>query len=471
MTQLAAGPLDHGRAPDPEVAAPPSGGRSDLWGRVLAVLPDVLVGMTLVYWMTLLTWGTGGREPRVLSYAAVLLLAALMVVRPWNAVPRAVTALAFGLGLAAFGVVATAPTGWEGAPVAASYAVAGQLFLLVAGWARDRVRVTAVVGAVAAAGGLQFGKGWLAWWGGENTANLFQGTFYWHNQAGIFLTAGAVAGAALAAHGLRPYTLLGWFAAPLCGAGVVFTTSRGSQMGLALGLVLLLALALCAARWWAAARIAALAALTYGTAVLLSGPPFFDERISVTAGTQARAGTLEGNGVQRLEDWRRAVEIFKEWPLSGSGFHGFSDATGLVTERRDGVVTAFAHNGFLQAAADGGLLLAVPLWAAVVALLVVAARRLPSALRAGRQAQVAAAVTFLVLVLHSGMDFDWDYPALLAMSALVAAVSTGPLHAPPSAGGRRHDIALGAAAGCLLVLAAVAAWGGGLDLNATVAPS
>ena len=146
--------------------------------------------------------------------------------------------------------------------------------------------------------------------------------------------------------------------------------------------------------------------------VLLSGPPFFAEREGAVAGTAARAVTLDDNGAQRLEEGRRAGEVLQEWPLSGAGFHFASSAAELVTTRRLGGNTASAHNGFLKAAADGGLLLILPLWGAVVILLVLVARRLPAALRAGQHAQVASAVVLLVLSLSAvaawggGMDLN-----------------------------------------------------------------
>ena len=149
-----------------------------------------------------------------------------------------------------------------------------------------------------------------------------------------------------------------------------------------------------------------------GMSVLLSGPPFFAERESAVAGTAARAVTLDDNGAQRLAEGRRAGEVLPEWPLSGAGFHFASSAAELVTTRRLGGNTASAHNGFLKAAADGGLLLILPLWGAVVILLVLVARRLPAALRAGQHAQVASAVVLLVLSLSAvaawggGMDLN-----------------------------------------------------------------
>lgn len=428
---------------------------------------DASVGATLLWWATVLTWGTGGRDPRVLSYGCLLLAVSLLLVRPWQRTGRTATVLALWLAAAPVVVVLTAPTGWAGAPVAASYTFASLLFLLVAGWAEDPARRLAVLALVAAAGGLQFAQGWTAWWGGQNPAGMFQGTFYWHNQAGIFLAAGAVAGAALVTFAARPWTVLGAVVAALSGAGVVFSASRGSQIGLAIGLLLLAGCALLAAhRLRSLVRLGLVSAGMLLTSSVLAGPPFFSERVSAFAGTAARSESFTGNGVARFTDWRIAGEIFQQWPLTGAGFHSFTSASASVGSPEG---TSFAHNGFLQAAADGGLLLALPLWVAVLIGCAVAFRRLPAAMRRRDHSRAAAAVLLLVLVLHSGMDFDWDYPSLLALSALVGAVALAPdrqIEAGRLPRGR--SALLGVCATLLLLIAAGGAWDGGLDLNASV---
>ena len=254
---------------------------------------------------------------------------------------------------------------------------------------------------------------------------LFEGTFYWHNQVGIFLAAGAVLGLGAIAAG-RPAALLGWTVTPLCVAGTVFTTSRGSQMALAVGALLLLALlrratSTCSAGWCVSALVT----------VALSGPPFFAERVAPTAATEARAASLVGNGVQRFEDWRRAFRILEHWPLSGAGFNSFDSATSVATTRHDTVGTAFAHNGYLQAAADGGLALIVPLVALLGVVVLVVLRGLPAAVRERDAVRIAGASALVALLLHSGMDFDWSYPSLLAMPALVGVLALPQATPPP----------------------------------------
>jgi len=120
---------------------------------------------------------------------------------------------------------------------------------------------------------------------------------------------------------------------------------------------------------------------------------------------------------------------------------------------------------------DGGLVLALPLFVAIAGTLLVGARALPSALRSGDLVQAGSWVSFLVLLLHSGMDFDWTYPSLLSLTALVGVLAlprdrvSSDSSRDRSSRGRR---ALAVLAVVLLVAAGVGAWDGGLDLNTAI---
>ena len=426
--------------------------------RALLHLPDACVGVALAWWATYLTWGVGGREPHVLSIGCVLLALAFVAVRPWEAVPPSVSGVVHAVGVAAWLVVLTAPTGWAGADDVASYTYAAELGLVVYAWASTAVRRQVLVAAVVGAAGAQFAAGWVPWWGNQDASSLFLGTFYWHNQVGIFLAVGAILGLTAVAAG-RPLALLGWAVTPLCVAGVVYTSSRGSQLALALGALMVLALV------GRRLHVLGALALSWGVAWLLTGPPFFAERISPTAATEARSSTFVGNGMERLKEWDLAWSVFGNWPVSGAGFNSFDSAVVAAGEESGG--TAFAHNGYLQVAADGGLTLLVPFLGLLLIVCVRAAADLPAAVRERDVVRVGGAAALVALLLHSGMDFDWTYPALLAMTALVAVLALplrGPLRRPPG----RLDLVLGGLGVVLLLAGAWAGWDGGMSLNAVV---
>jgi hypothetical protein len=131
--------------------------------------------LMLAWWASYLLWGTGGREPHVLSVSCGLLLVSTLLVQPWRVLGPRTMLLGCSIGVAAFLVVLTAPTGWAGAHEAASYTHAGLLGVVVLAWARTAPRRLVLHVTVIAAAGLQFSQGWLAWWGNGDQTELFRG--------------------------------------------------------------------------------------------------------------------------------------------------------------------------------------------------------------------------------------------------------------------------------------------------------
>lgn len=427
---------------------------------------DTAVGLVLLGWMTYLTSGGGGRDDPRLSIFALLVLAATLIVRPWRVLPLLVIALPLSVGAAAFAVTALSPAGWAGTHDAATYAVTAHLFVLVAAWARDGVRRTVVVAAIGLAGAVQFAYAWTAWWGSGDQGTLMVGTFYWHNQAGIFMAAACVAALAVITFGDGPIRRLMWVTGPVAGAGTLFSASRASQIALGIGVLALGVIAALIDR-----RVAALFRLLLAScsvvvaAWVLAGPPFFAQRMAPGDSTLNRSESFVGNGRARFDHWEQAWDVFLHWPVSGAGFTSFRHAASLVGSDQQAPSVAAAHNGFLQALADGGLLLAVPFWACIVLGLVLSLRAL-MAPKARDVATYASTPVSLILVLHGGMDFDWSFPALLSMLALALGVATGirTRAIAPSPVAVRVIIV---ATVMLLSLAVVGAWDGGLDRNVT----
>ena len=108
--------------------------------------------------------------------------------------------------------------------------------------------------------------------------------------------------------------------------------------------------------------------------------------------------------------------------LTGTGVDSFGDG-GAQYMPADVAASDLVHNGWIQALVDGGVLLAVPV---VVVTLIPALRALLRLLR-GRRAganavQVGASAAVLVLLGHALFDFDWQYPSLLALYAILASL-------------------------------------------------
>ncbi|MGB8650125.1 MAG: O-antigen ligase family protein, partial [Mycobacteriales bacterium] len=351
-----------------------------------------------------------------------------------------------------------------------AWVYAALLAAVVAAWAGTPERRRLLVAGLAVAPVLSFARSWLAWWGGQDPTRPYVGTFYWHNQAGIFLALGVLTGVVVVLVGRRTQVLLGWLVIALCGAGVVVSTSRGALAALALGLAVLLVLAALQPRrrLRSVGAVLAVPVVVAATAWLLTGPPFFAARSALLSGTEARSAhgeTLSANSAHRLDDWAHAWRVIQHWPLTGAGFHGFAAASKQVDPAGRGSLTPFAHNGFLQLLVDGGLVLAVPVLLLLAALAVSLVRRLPAAVASSDWAVLGGLAALVALVVHSGMDFDWSYPALLGGLAVVSSVLWAPAVAAPVSS-RRWRLGLAGAYVVLVALAAVAAWGGILDLNA-----
>jgi O-antigen ligase len=250
----------------------------------------------------------------------------------------------------------------------------------------------------------------------------------------------------------------------------VLSTSRATMGLLILGWLAVAVVAIVIAvgargRVLAAVRVLSLGAVATLVTVLLPGPPLFAHRVSALASTASRAQgeSIDQNGGYRADFWRQAVKVFQHHPLTGGGFDSFGREAAKLEPH--GAHSALVHSGFLQPLSDGGLLLGVPfLLACVVVCLGLLRRVLPSVWRADGGLVSLTAVGSLALAAHSAVDFDWTYPSLMAMSAVLAAIALAWSPAAPStpavAGPYRAQVACAVLVVAALVLAQQAVPGG-----------
>lgn len=452
--------------------------------RLRALGPAILVCVAVVWTTVQFPQGSGGREPMGLTRDAVPLLAALIAVRPWRTMRWWVLALAALVGTCALAVCEVTTPGWFGANRAASYGISAATFVVVAAYARRANRAYFIAAAVTIAGGIQFCRALVPWWGSRDPATEMIGTFYWHNQFGAFLLAPAILGLALILAGRAPFRFAGWIGAPLAVAGIVYSSSRGSALVLGFGWLVMGVLALrsrrrarrLVVRWLAASAIAV--GVTFGFA----GPPFFSTWHAPWAAAQARAATgqtLEQNGGVRLSLWHQALIVFEHDPVAGAGYGAMSDEAMKLTPA-NWPRSPLAHNDYLQAFAEGGVLLGVPFLAACGAIAIFVARRTWLLLRLGttdplRAGVVVAATTVMA---HAAIDFDWSYPALFATAAAVVGLACAGATTSRSRCGdpvERRSTALAISGATLLIAAvvigSVAGRHGGISLVYRGAPA
>ena len=369
--------------------------------------------------------GTGGREPMALTRAAVAVLVALLVVRPWQNTRRSVLLLAAALAVAALVICGVTPPGWFGANRAASYAVAAATFVTVAAFVRRPVDAYRVASILTVAGAVQFFRSFVPWWGSRDPTTVMVGTFYWHNQFGAFMLVPALLGLALILANRSPYRVVGWVATPFAVAGVMFSSSRGSELALAVGWITVGALVAVSRRdirkrvlLWVAAS-----ALAVVTPFALSGPPLFSSWHLPWSATQERAAageTLQQNSSVRIYFWRQSLIVFEHHPIDGVGYGALSNEAVKLTPP-NWPRSPLAHDDYLQSLADGGLILGLPFLLGAGAIALVLLRRTWMLLRRGTcdPLRIGIVVCGMALMAHAAIDFDWSYPALFATVAAV----------------------------------------------------
>lgn len=307
----------------------------------------------------------------------------------------------------------------------------------------------------------------LAWWGSAQGRPTWM-ALSWHNQSGTLMGAlGVAAAAAVAVLYSRPtinpnsrrnapgrgavgvVVLAAIVLAGATLAGAWLSGSRGAVIATGMGLF---ALIVALVRGGEIRRAApALIGVALAAIVTLAG---LEAMVQSDAGQPltTRDQSAVGNLSERMGYWQAAVGMAGSRPLTGWGPGSYRWAS-LPHYPGDTGLTASAHNEYLEAVGETGLIGAAPVWFAAITLAILAAlvmvrkprSAVPSARRAGAVAAVAGVA---VLGLHAGLDFDWDYPVLMALLAMGGAVLWVE-HAPPS---RQTPWALAIAAGGSMLL-------------------
>jgi hypothetical protein len=173
-------------------------------------------------------------------------------------------------------------------------------------------------------------------------------------------------------------------------------------------------------------------------------------------GTPAQAQPLSAsrdrltraNDSQRLNHWRVALRASSDHRLTGLGAATF----GLqwLRYRDNGFLTTEAHSLYVETLSELGVVGLVMLLIAIGALIAAPFTRFKR-----RPAAAAAAAVVAAWALHSGVDWDWEMPAVSIVPLLLAAVAAT-VPARPS-GGRRRLTPWIAGVGAMLLIVVPAA--------------
>ncbi len=205
-------------------------------------------------------------------------------------------------------------------------------------------------------------------------------------------------------------------ASVLMSVSLVMSMSRSGMAGFAIAALLiggrlLLALRSATSRFIA---VLALALLVIVPAVSIGIDPTV-ERLS----TDPR-GSVE----TRLRVWRDARSIAADFPLAGTGLNTFGTATVLYQTGSRDVHFQEAHNDYLQLAAEGGLLLALPIVVVVVLFGAAVRKRMrEDADRTTSWIRFGAVAGIIAIALQSLVEFSLQMPGNAAMFVVLLAIS------------------------------------------------
>lgn len=162
-----------------------------------------------------------------------------------------------------------------------------------------------------------------------------------------------------------------------------------------------------------------------GLAMLLLSV-FVDTDAWLTRVQQSRG--LVGEGFDRVTIWRESLPIIRDFYLAGTGAGSFGEAMGQYQQTRIWLGSMqqwahfnTAHSHFVQLAVEGGLLLALPVLAAMIVL----ARLGLTAIRTDKGEvfwmRVGAAAGLVGIAVQS----IWEVPLIMPANAVLAAVLAG----------------------------------------------
>lgn len=414
-------------------SAPPASADADpapTWDRVRAWAGDLAALAPLLVAIVGLASKDGGRGLAAtwpLAVAAAIALPA--VVGELRRLPRVATyALAAWLAGLVLGVALAVHREHMVLPLL-QYAIAPVLVLAARRiwprpWAPAVLLLTLVVGF-----GLYQERSWSVWWvrteGGEGLWRPLS----WRNQSAALM---GMFGAWFLGASLASTRLVRAGLALLAATALAGTWLSSSRAGLMVGIAAAVVAAVLGWRstsrrgepGWKPAVVVAGVAVTSALLVagLLSMQP--------SGAAQPLAGrdqSVEQNALARIEHTEAAVGMFLARPLTGQGLGSYRD---LAREWNDpnGNLTGSAHNEYAEVASETGVLGLAALLTVLVGAALLGLRLLreppvargPDDLRAPLVVGGVGAVALFVV--HSGLDFDWNYPALSALAAVALAM-------------------------------------------------
>jgi O-antigen ligase len=128
-------------------------------------------------------------------------------------------------------------------------------------------------------------------------------------------------------------------------------------------------------------------------------------------------------GTERSEIWRQTAPIVRDFPVTGTGVGTFNRAMLVYQQGDRQLLFNQAHNHYLHVAAEGGLLVGLPVLCAILALIVLTVRRLRTDMTALFWTRAGAAAAMVAVALQSLWETGLRMPANSLLFAVCAAIA------------------------------------------------
>jgi O-antigen ligase len=209
--------------------------------------------------------------------------------------------------------------------------------------------------------------------------------------------------------------LLTGFAILLMALSLVLTLSRSGIMGLALA-VMLVATVMVKRQAGTSRRVVATGYLVFLVMAVVSWVGL-DQIV-------ARFGQVDLADInQRPAIWADTLRIVQDFWLTGTGLNTYGVSTLFYQTSVPGQHLREAHNDYLQLAAEGGLLLGVPILITIAAFCREVRRRLREDVGSIWWIRMGAVTGLLAIALQSTVEFSLQMPGNAALFAVIAGLA------------------------------------------------
>jgi O-antigen ligase len=214
-----------------------------------------------------------------------------------------------------------------------------------------------------------------------------------------------------------------WLATAVClmTLAVVISASRSGIIGLAAAFVASMLLSRAHSgsqtRGWTIFQIALLVVVVLSFANFNALSARVDETLADAQSDSSRRAI-----------WRDAERVIRDFPLTGTGAGTFGSAVGPYQTSVPGFSIGNAHNQYLQVAAEGGALLAVPCILALVSFLTLFRHRLTQDRDSTFLVRAGAGAGIVAVLVQSIWETGLRMPANAMLFAVLAAIA---IHTPP----------------------------------------